>query len=415
MLYSSGDTGIRRLAPPYDSTQIWTLVVNRYSIRPLLTLGLDTLLVNDYSRMARSTDGGATFTVTSGLRTEGTPVEIPLGRPFGGSVVVPGRAGAAGDRYGAYSRDRGATWQEAAILGGDWGSIYPASEALAVVPGGPRAGRVVSVGVWGLATSDDGGATYRSVPGWWGYARMQATAIGVLRGAAPGGGDRLVAVHDDIQDPTPGTAVVVSDDGGDTWRRAFYLTGDPNEYGAAVVDFGGGQGVIAMDGGQVWATADGGESWHVEGIVPGSLVDPATPNAIGRVWWALRGPEGRLYIGGGRLGQGNPNPGWMFRTASPFVVASSSGPEASPGVSLSVRPNPAGGVVSVIVMAPEPGDAVVVVLDALGRAVARVHAGPVAAGATPFALDTSGWAAGVYVVRATVGGQTTTARLVVTR
>ena len=52
---------------------------------------------------------------------------------------------------------------------------------------------------------------------------------------------------------------------------------------------------------------------------------------------------------------------------------------------------------------------------AQGREVAHVYAGPLAAGATPLGLDTSGWATGVYVVRATVGGPTQTARLVVAR
>ena len=414
-LYAAGDPDLRRLPPPYDSTQVWTSVSNRYAIVPVLALGLDTLIVTARSdRMARSTDGGATFTEMTGLRPQGAPVEIPPGVPFGGSVVVPGRADAAGDRYGAYSRDRGATWQPAAITGLD-PKTFPRSGDLAVVTSGPHAGRVVSAGMWGLAVSDDGGAVYRPVAGRWGHFRMEATAIGVLRGAAPGGGDRLVAVHDDIQDATPGAPALVSDDGGDTWRATTYLTGDPNEYGAAVVDFGSGTGVIAMDGGHVWATADGGESWRIVGVVPGALVDSA-PSPLpyrGRVQWALRGPDGRLYVGGIVLG--GSNPGWMFRTASPFVVAGAGSPEVAPGVSLSVRPIPTGGTVWVVVEAPAPGDAVVVVLDALGRAVARVHAGPVAAGATPFALDTSGFAAGVYVVRATVGGTTTTARLVVTR
>ena len=97
-----------------------------------------------------------------------------------------------------------------------------------------------------------------------------------------------------------------------------------------------------------------------------------------------------------------------------MVVASAAAPERT-GVSVSVRPNPAGATVSVAVTAAEPGEGDVVVVDALGREIARLHSGPLAAGATALPMDTSGWAAGVYVVRASMAGQSATARLVVTR
>ena len=414
MLYAAGEYGIRRLAPPYDSTQGWVAVSTRYAVAPLLALGPDTLLATARStRMARSTDGGVTFTETDGLRLNvSPPVEIPPGVPFGGSIVVPGRTDAADDSFANVSRDRGATWQQAPILGLD-PQTFPRSVALAVIPSGLHAGRVVATGKWGLAVSDDGGATYRPVPDWWGYFRLEGTALAVLAGGGPDGQDRLVATLLNGNSPVFGANVVVSDDGGDTWRNTAYLTGDPNAYGSAVVDLGGGSAVVVMDGGHVWASSDGGASWHIEGIVPGALVDPNGSPTSGKVRWALRGPDSRLYVGGVRLG--GSNPGWMFRTASPFVVAGAASPEVASGVSLSVRPNPAGASVSVFVTTQEPVEAVVVVLDAVGREVARLHAGPLASGATALSVDTSGWATGVYVVRATVGGHTETARLVVAR
>ena len=102
----------------------------------------------------------------------------------------------------------------------------------------------------------------------------------------------------------------------------------------------------------------------------------------------------------------------MWPTTVP--VTGEAGPDGT-ALGLSVRPNPAGASVEVVVTAPEPAEAVVTVLDAMGREVARLYTGPLAASETPFVLDTSGWAAGVYVVRATVGTHTETARLVVTR
>ena len=153
---------------------------------------------------------------------------------------------------------------------------------MAVVLRGPHAGRIIGAGLWGLATSDDGGASYTPVAGLWEYFRFDATAVGVLEGAAPDGGDRLVATLIDPQRPGRVCFVLVSDDGGDTWRETFTLTGDPNGTARDVVDFGGGRAVIAMDGGHVWQTDDAGESWAVVGIVPGALLDPAGSPTSGR-------------------------------------------------------------------------------------------------------------------------------------
>ena len=57
----------------------------------------------------------------------------------------------------------------------------------------------------------------------------------------------------------------------------------------------------------------------------------------------------------------------------------------------------------------------VVVVDALGREVAVVLDGAVPAGERTVSVETGGWPAGVYVVRASVGDQSVSARLVVAR
>ncbi len=278
-----------------------------------------------------------------------------------------------------------------------------------------RAGGVgggVGGGLWGLAVSDDGGASYVAVAGLWQYFRFDATAVGVLEGAAPGGGDRLVAT---IIDPTrPGRIclVLVSDDGGDTWRETVTLTGDPNDAAREVVDFGGGRAMIAMDGGEVWASSDAGESWAVVGIAPGAILDPAGSPTNGRVIWAFRGPDGRLYVGGDRLG--GSNPGWSFRTVLP-VVAGEAGPETEGRVGVSVRPNPASGRVAVRLSLAEAGAARVSVVDALGREVAVVLDGPLPAGETVASVETGAWPAGVYAVRASSGAGQVSARLIVAR
>ncbi len=348
-----------------------------------------------------------TFTLASfpNATTISAFYEIPAGLPHAGTLV-----GEASGPFAVLSRDRGATWARATIPNS--APEDPVAASLAVVLRGARAGRIIGAGFWGLATSDDGGASYTPVAGLWEYFRFLGRAVGVLEGAAPDGGDRIVAT---IIDPTRtggGVLVLVSDDGGDTWRETVTLTGDPNDAAREVVDFGGGRAMIAMDGGEVWQTDDAGETWQIVGIVPGAILDPAGSPTSGRVMWAMGGPDGRLYVGGDRLG--GVNPGWTFRTVLP-VVAGEAGPETEGRVGVSVRPNPASGRVEVVVRAAEAGTARVVVVDALGREVAVVLDGAVPAGETVAALETGGWPAGVYVVRASVGVQTATARLVVAR
>ena len=85
------------------------------------------------------------------------------------------------------------------------------------------------------------------------------------------------------------------------------------------------------------------------------------------------------------------------------------------GVDVSVRPNPSQGHVEVMLSLAEAKDVRVVVFDALGREVAVVLAGPVAAGERALSVDTSAWPIGVYVVRVVAGGRTASARLVVAR
>ena len=103
------------------------------------------------------------------------------------------------------------------------------------------------------------------------------------------------------------------------------------------------------------------------------------------------------------------------------VVSLSAGgtttPDGLPGVPFALgppRPNPTSGAARLTLGVSEAGRVRVVVLDALGRAVATLVDGPLAAGAHEVAWDGRG-AAGVYLVRATMGGHTTTRRVLVVR
>ena len=82
---------------------------------------------------------------------------------------------------------------------------------------------------------------------------------------------------------------------------------------------------------------------------------------------------------------------------SGVVPVASDGPPPAEAERLSAWPNPARERLIVAAPAAGPGGAVLTVYDALGRAVAERRVGP---GGGEVALDVSGWAPGVYVIRA---------------
>ena len=99
------------------------------------------------------------------------------------------------------------------------------------------------------------------------------------------------------------------------------------------------------------------------------------------------------------------------------VVASEANPnhEAPQGIGVSVRPNPAAGRAEVVLSLAEAQTVRVSVFDARGREVAVLLDGLARLGEQRLEADTASWPAGVYVVRASVGRQSASARLVVAR
>ena len=373
-----------------------------------------------------SVNGGRTWSFWTPDTGNFTLYEIPAGLPHAGRLLVGAEP--------AFSDDRGATWSERryppkrnfviqqflalprpADLPGARSGRDPAA------PAGWPAGRIVGVGDGGVGVySDDGGDSYVSANLIaLGRHAQFVTLVRRPDGHPMGPGPRLLATG---YGEGAFSSVWASDDAGETWRRIAALTepGDgphwPSTEGIyALSELGetdagaGGRALIVLGRGLLYQTTDAGETWAVVGRAPGIVSSSGSANTF--VGTSELGPDGRLYVGVQGLGTLN----WLWRTTEPFLVAEAPSPAVPSGLSLSVRPNPAGSSTSVVVTAPAPSEAVVTVVDATGREVARVHAGPLAAGATPLALDTSGWAVGVYVVRATVGDQTATARLVVAR
>jgi hypothetical protein len=98
------------------------------------------------------------------------------------------------------------------------------------------------------------------------------------------------------------------------------------------------------------------------------------------------------------------------------MITSREAPPVSPsGLSLSVRPNPSDGRVTVEMVTDAPETVRVSVLDALGREVAVVYEGGVS-DRLALPVETAGLSPGVYVVRASAAGRAdATARFTVAR
>ncbi|MEM8601740.1 MAG: T9SS type A sorting domain-containing protein, partial [Bacteroidota bacterium] len=87
----------------------------------------------------------------------------------------------------------------------------------------------------------------------------------------------------------------------------------------------------------------------------------------------------------------------------------------STGLSLDIFPNPARQTSTVAVSQREVGVLVVKVYDVLGREVATLHAGSLAAGRHAFEFDVTTLPGGVYVVRAVGRERAVTQRFTVAR
>jgi hypothetical protein len=99
---------------------------------------------------------------------------------------------------------------------------------------------------------------------------------------------------------------------------------------------------------------------------------------------------------------------------SPFNVAAEDEPALPMTLALTAAPNPFTHAATVTLALPAQGEARVEAYDVLGREVAVLHDGPLAAGRHPLALG-DGLAPGLYLVRAETGEQAITLRVTKSR
>ena len=385
----------------------------------------DTIIVSDRSSTYRTLDGGTTWTTVHGGNfgvPGGAPEPdglhlIPAGHPHAGRILSGGTI--------LYSDDRGATFTEAT-------RSFPSDQGIAHVFTTFASGQVLMAGNWGVARSEDSGTSYVVTPVWGDYRfRGEGLATvatpGSVQSGSPACGladlslcDGAILVGTDALGP--GARAWWTNDGGRSWSEPVDLPqeidGAASAYSVGVVALppgpdGLGRAVTVLGRGLVYVTSDGGQTWQVVGRLPLDI----SPNGPSHFPQLVRlGPDGHLWVSTTKNG---PTRAWMYRSAEPaeaaFPVAGEALPEASSEIGVSVRPNPAGGRVEVVVTLAEAQAVRVVVLDALGREVAVVLAGEASAGARSVVVDVSLWAAGVYVVRAEAGARVATARLLVAR
>ncbi len=390
--------GLFSLQAPYDSAMQWVQEVDFFSGPQIwgnaFSISTDSILATG-NGFYRSVDAGATWT-----RLDAQPnpyprvrqwIEIPAGVPNAGRIL-----GAADQSMAIYSDDRGASFQTAESPG----SSAPDANAdrLTVVTSGPNTGRILGAGLSGITKSDDGGQTW-SATSEWVFRQMDTRCISTLRGQAPGGGDRLVTLINDLRIQDDSLRISLSDDGGETWRRPQAVLQGAFRTCSEIVDLGMGRAVAVLLRGPIYGTEDAGETWTKWSDWPGP-----TGQAGVAVFtkWATLGPDGHLYVG---LSHNSAPNVFDVRTTVPVGMITANGP--TPAVesrlTLSVRPNPSDGRVTVLLEAAEPGIVRLSVVDALGREVALLFDGPVTE-RREVPVETSGLAPGVYVVRASTAG-----------
>ena len=93
-----------------------------------------------------------------------------------------------------------------------------------------------------------------------------------------------------------------------------------------------------------------------------------------------------------------------------FPVASEEAPEEAGALRIEAWPNPFGARLAVVFTLSQPGEAVLDVVDVLGRVVARRDLGPLPAGRHEVAMEANALGVGAYVLRLSAQGRTRSSR-----
>ena len=394
------DVAVRRTLRGSDWTTGWSpsFVSSRNTGKGDLRFDPDGVIYQGREgfKYDRSDNRGRTWT-----RADYPGTVFPLRTPGGALLGTWNEVG-----YGvARSEDNGATWTPVPYLpGNDSGIPY----VYHVLPpaAGRAAPRIVACGRLALAYSDDDGRTWTATDV--SYAVLCRSMVRVEGGPHDGA---LLAQVDDFRGPSPRAGIWRTTDGA-AWERV----GQVFEDGTTVYLAAGPGGVVLgwdKTHDRVSGSDDGGATWRLltatlSGVGAGSHLNILKDLEVG--------PDGHVYAATSR-----PFASWrggegLYRSVAPVVaVAEEPGAPVPSPMRVSVRPNPAGQRAEVVLTLAEARPVRVSVFDVQGREVAVVLDGVALAGEQRLPVDTSGWPAGVYVVRASAGLRVASAQLVVVR
>lgn len=355
-----------------------------------------TIITSQAGATYRSTDGGLTF--GDEVVGRGGPLLEVRDGPHAGLLVASG-----GDNNNIdvmTSSDDGVTWSGVGL-----DDPFGRAESFVSISDGSNAGRLVAACQNGLAYSDDGGQTWALSNLWEPFLYYAFDVERMPAGSKVPG--RLFA---GVEDGGASSSVYRSDDDGATWE---FVRDFGNQIGYTTVRWvGGGTLYAVVEQGKVWRSDDAGATWYLVSDLDTAVgVDIAVDDVVvgleGRLWVVVNTP-GSTFEGKG-----------IYRTVAPVPVATEGGPDgptSAEALTLGAPyPNPSAGGVTVPLALARTAAVRVTVIDMLGREVAVLHDGSLAAGRHPFTLDGSDLLAGLYVVRVVGEGLEVTQRVTILR
>jgi len=303
------------------------------AVRPFLTSAAGGWLAEQAggrTTLYQSSDGGASWTAR--LRyVGGLPSQVIVG-PDGAGLVVGGQpVEAAADPLLFRTSDGGASWQRLAapVQAQAWGLPYftDASQGWVLASLGPGSAEIVS--------TRDGGATWSAGPAFNDRANFPGLSSTRLRLVWTADGRGIAVLP-----PGAGTTavhVVITDDGGATWRASFPTAPRGESISAAnglldaslLPDGRGALFLQAEDPGRggapalfVYATRDAGRTWSAPARLDGATAAgaPRAAYALDEAhWWASAGAGADLLVtsDGGRTTRRHARvlpPGYVFQS-----------------------------------------------------------------------------------------------------
>jgi photosystem II stability/assembly factor-like uncharacterized protein len=388
------------LFAPVTLAQTWTLQNSPTAADLSAVVAIDAttaVAVGDGGTLLATTDGGRTWTALS----------APAGLDLEGVDFSAGGVGIIATDDGVVMRTTdGVTFTSVGTGVGDLRGVAWGTDDVVFAAGREASG----------ARSTDGGQTWTA---------FSTGALNRTEGVAAVGADRLWAVGREGE-------IRFSSDGGQTWGAQASGTADDlnavqvlSEQVGYIV--GSGDTVLkTTDGGQTWMSVSdgnaGGEALHFLDETTGWVVDNA-----GEVWftsdggtaWQLQPTPTSAELNG--VSFADATHGWAVGAAGTIIAFGAPATDAEETAAVervsldAASPNPFATATTLRYALAEGGPVRLAVYDVLGREVAVLAAGKVAAGVHEASFDAHDVPAGIYFVRLTAEGASVTRRVTRTR